>query len=277
VAFIAAVFETGDPGYRWINSIQAAGKGILSADLRTVEYSEQAGWSYEAGRTVVPVAARPRSSGLHVEVISNGPLSIAGPEHNDELRVADLRQVLHDGSLMAADIGQIARRLPEDSPARAQAVARAGGPLIGIIEHTAPDEAADTLIDFPDLPQRYDIPLQHAPTSLPGRPYVIHAATRIDVAADTDVCFAYFSSDPVEIRVDGKPLEADVTGNPPAWFYDPHPRARRSAPVRLTAGAHTLLFRCAKAADLPWPQWCLSVSAQTLDGDVALAVTASAR
>ena len=362
-----------------------------------VDGSEQTGWSYEAGRTMVPVAARPRSSGLHVEVISNGPLSIAGPEHNDELRVADLRQVLHDGSLMAADIDRAVRRLPGDSPARAQAVARAGGPLIRVIEHTAPDEAADTLgrvvvaaastvevhwylerhgavetaltgpvdidpagvvidapfrwddspdparwsvtvsaaghdivmrqshhsavllpsigswrvtvdearsapalteilselesrwrawplfetdpsdIDFPDLPQRYDIPLQHAPTSLPGRPYVIHAATRIDVAGDTDVCFAYFSSDPVEIRVDGKPLGADVTGNPPAWFYDPHPRARRSAPVRLTAGAHTLLFRCAKAADLPWPQWCLSVSAQTMDGDVALAVTASAR
>ena len=362
-----------------------------------VDGSEQAGWSYEAGRTVVPVAARPRSSGLHVQVISNGPLSIAGPEHNDELRVADLRQVLHDGSLTVGDIDQVVRRLPGDSPARAQAVARAGGPLIRIIEHTAPDEAADTLarivvaaastaevhwrlerhgavettsagpididpagtvidapfrwddspdparwsvtvsaagddivmrqshhsavllpsigswrvtvdeartapalteilsdldsrwrawplfeadpsdIDFPDLPQRYDIPLQHAPASLPGRPYVVHAATRIDVAGDTDVCFAYFSSDPVEIRVDGQPLKADVTGNRPAWFYDPHPRARRSAPVRLTAGAHTLLFRCAKAADLPWPQWCLSVSGQTIDGDVALAVTASAR
>ena len=38
VAFVAAVFETGDPRYQWINSIQAAGKGILSADLRTVEY-----------------------------------------------------------------------------------------------------------------------------------------------------------------------------------------------------------------------------------------------
>jgi hypothetical protein len=38
VAFIAAVFETGDSRYQWINSIQAAGKGILSADLRTVEY-----------------------------------------------------------------------------------------------------------------------------------------------------------------------------------------------------------------------------------------------
>ncbi len=110
-----------------------------------VDGSEQAGWSYEAGRTVVPVAARARSSGLHVEVISNGPLSIAGPEHNDKLRVADLRQVLHDGSLTVADIDQVVRRLPGDSPARAQAVARAGGPLIRIIEYTAPDEAADTL------------------------------------------------------------------------------------------------------------------------------------
>ena len=38
VAFIAVVFETGDPRYQWVNSIQAAGKGILSPDLRTVEY-----------------------------------------------------------------------------------------------------------------------------------------------------------------------------------------------------------------------------------------------
>ena len=28
----------GRPRYQWINSIQAAGKGILSADLRTVQY-----------------------------------------------------------------------------------------------------------------------------------------------------------------------------------------------------------------------------------------------
>jgi Glycosyl hydrolases family 31/Domain of unknown function (DUF5110) len=369
-----------------------------SRPLRVIiDGSEQGGWSYETGRTVIPVAARPRSSGLHVEVLSDGPLSIAGPEHNDELLVADLREALHNGSLTVADIGQIVRQLPENSPARAQAVARAGGPLIHIIEHTAPDEAADTLarivvaaartanvhwylerhgavetmsagpvdidpagtvidapfrwddsldparwsvtvsaagndivmqrshqsdvllpsigswrvrldeaqsapalteilsdldsrsrawllfesdpsgIDFPDLPQRYDIPLQHASTSVPDQPYVIHAATRIDVAGDTDVCFAYFSSDHVEIRVDGQPVEADVTGHAPVWFYDPHPRSRRSAPVRLTAGAHTLLFRCAKAADLPWPQWCLSVSAHTMDGDVALGVTASAR
>lgn len=35
---IAPVFETGDPRYSWLNEIQAVGKGILSADLTTLDY-----------------------------------------------------------------------------------------------------------------------------------------------------------------------------------------------------------------------------------------------
>ena len=38
IALIAAVFETGDPRYQWLNDIQAAGKGILSADRSRVDY-----------------------------------------------------------------------------------------------------------------------------------------------------------------------------------------------------------------------------------------------
>jgi hypothetical protein len=38
VAFIAPVFETGDPRYQWLNPIQAAGKGIMSADLSRIDY-----------------------------------------------------------------------------------------------------------------------------------------------------------------------------------------------------------------------------------------------
>jgi hypothetical protein len=38
VVMIAPVFETGDPRYSWLNEIQAVGKGILSADLTTLEY-----------------------------------------------------------------------------------------------------------------------------------------------------------------------------------------------------------------------------------------------
>jgi hypothetical protein len=32
------VFETGDPRYSWINKVQAAGKGVLSADKTRLDY-----------------------------------------------------------------------------------------------------------------------------------------------------------------------------------------------------------------------------------------------
>jgi hypothetical protein len=38
VAFIAPVFETGDPRYHWLNAVQAVGKGIMSADLSRIDY-----------------------------------------------------------------------------------------------------------------------------------------------------------------------------------------------------------------------------------------------
>jgi len=38
VAFIAPVFETGDPRYQWLNAVQAVGKGIMSADLSRIDY-----------------------------------------------------------------------------------------------------------------------------------------------------------------------------------------------------------------------------------------------
>ena len=34
----APVFETGDPRYRWLNLVQAVGKGIMSADLSRIDY-----------------------------------------------------------------------------------------------------------------------------------------------------------------------------------------------------------------------------------------------
>ena len=38
IVMIAPVFETGDPRYAWLNEVQAVGKGILSADLTTLDY-----------------------------------------------------------------------------------------------------------------------------------------------------------------------------------------------------------------------------------------------
>ena len=38
VALIAPVFESGDPRYSWINAVQAAGKGVFSADRKRLDY-----------------------------------------------------------------------------------------------------------------------------------------------------------------------------------------------------------------------------------------------
>lgn len=38
IVMIAPVFETGDSRYSWLNEIQAVGKGVLSADLKTLDY-----------------------------------------------------------------------------------------------------------------------------------------------------------------------------------------------------------------------------------------------
>jgi hypothetical protein len=38
LVMVAPVFETGDERYSWLNEVQAVGKGILSADLTTLDY-----------------------------------------------------------------------------------------------------------------------------------------------------------------------------------------------------------------------------------------------
>ena len=38
ISLVAPVFETGDPRYAWINDVQAAGKGVFSADRTTLSY-----------------------------------------------------------------------------------------------------------------------------------------------------------------------------------------------------------------------------------------------
>ena len=38
VGFVAPVFETSDPRYQWLNSVQAVGKGVMSADFSRIDY-----------------------------------------------------------------------------------------------------------------------------------------------------------------------------------------------------------------------------------------------
>jgi hypothetical protein len=37
-AFVAPVFETGDPRYDWLNEVQAVGKGVMAADRTRLDY-----------------------------------------------------------------------------------------------------------------------------------------------------------------------------------------------------------------------------------------------
>ncbi|MFL6162877.1 MAG: TIM-barrel domain-containing protein [Jatrophihabitantaceae bacterium] len=126
-------------------------------------------------------------------------------------------------------------------------------------------------IDFAELTERYGPPLQHDPRSAPDQACTVHARTRLNLPHDREVAFAHHTSDDVAVFVDGRQLASDVTGAGPSRFYDLDPRPRRTEPVYLTAGTHDLLFRCAKAAELPWHQWCLTVSAvDPADGEVLL-------
>ena len=127
--------------------------------------------------------------------------------------------------------------------------------------------------DYGELTERFAVPLQHDPQSQPDQACWVHARTRLAVAVDCEVAFAYYSSDEVELLVDGRPLPTDGTGAGPTLFYELDQRPRLTEPVRLAAGSHELSVRCAKAAELPWYQWCLAVSAvDPNDGEVLLGV-----
>jgi hypothetical protein len=129
--------------------------------------------------------------------------------------------------------------------------------------------------DFGALTERYGVPLQHD-----GRPdgaCTVHARTRLAVPADCLAAFAHYTSDDVEVFLDGRPLAAEVTDAGPSRFYDLIQQPRTTEPVRLPAGTHELSLRCAKAAELPWHQWLLAVSVVNPDdGTVLLGISGDA-
>jgi len=129
--------------------------------------------------------------------------------------------------------------------------------------------------DFASLTDRYGVPLQHQ--GQPEGAWVVHARTRLAVTTDCVAAFAYYSSDDVELFLDGQPLAPASADAEPAWYYDLVQRPRRTEPIRLAAGSHELSLRCTKSAELPWYQWLLAVSAVDPDsGEVLLGITSDA-
>ncbi len=83
------------------------------------------------------VPARLDAAPVTVEIAADGPLSRLGPAHNAQVRAADLARLAPSGGLLEV--------LQPGTQAHALAVARSGGPSVQVIEHTAPDEATQTL------------------------------------------------------------------------------------------------------------------------------------
>ena len=77
------------------------------------------------------------------------------------------------------------------------------------------------------------------------------AATTVTVPDDRDVAFAYVAGGPVEVAVDGRPLDPDVTGDPPVKYFTLTPPVRRTGTVHLTAGTHDVRVRVPRPDDLP--------------------------
>ncbi|HTZ43096.1 MAG TPA: TIM-barrel domain-containing protein [Jatrophihabitans sp.] len=343
-----------------------------------------ADWRQDGEVTVVEL---PALAGPSVELLvrAERALSVLGERRNRQVRRADLLRLLGN---LGDDPATAVLALPAEHPARGAAVGRLGGPAIRVDEHTAPDEAADTLgrlvigvapdervtarctwtlhrggrttvvdrepvpvaaggevfdapfrwddtlaparwtvevtaiwhaahgdvvlrhrhesavlnpslaawsvaitelgaaepagsgwvchraepsdPDFGELTGRYLLPVRRDPRAVPDRAVTVHARTRLRAASERTVAFRYLASDEVEVLLDGVPIRPEVTGNGPARFYQLAPALRRTAAVRLTAGEHELVVRCAKAAELPWSQWCLAVEAVGTDGEVLL-------
>ncbi|MEA2293192.1 MAG: hypothetical protein QOE86_831 [Solirubrobacteraceae bacterium] len=126
-------------------------------------------------------------------------------------------------------------------------------------------------IDFPELTAPAVLQFR---TVLEEGADAARVAATLAVAAERDVAFAYAGGGDVAVEVDGEPVTADVTGNGPMPFYTLAPRLRRTAPVRLGAGRHEVVFTCPRG-DVESHDWYLWASAvDPADGSVVLDVTA---
>ncbi|MHA3702194.1 glycoside hydrolase family 31 protein [Jatrophihabitans sp. YIM 134969] len=134
-----------------------------------------------------------------------------------------------------------------------------------------------TDIDFGSLAQRVNVRFRvwdNAPLDVST---VGTALTTITLTDDREVAFAYVAGGEVAIAVDGDPVpDADVTGNPPIKYFTLDPPVRRSAPVTLRRGTHTVTFRCSPPANLADVDWYLSTWVTDPNGTPLLDVVADA-
>jgi alpha-glucosidase len=110
-----------------------------------VSNQDVADWDYDpARRTVtVHVPRRGKRRPLTVTVLTEGPITALGPEHNQALALADARRLL--GGDAGAAPGLLDAALRGNTPAHRDAVARLGGPFARFLEFTTLEEASQQL------------------------------------------------------------------------------------------------------------------------------------
>src|SRR5664279_3083071 len=103
-------------------------------------------WQYDSATatTLIEIPPRLRSRRTTVEVSADGVLA-TGEDHNAAMRARDVRRLLGVEQIGKDLLDAVVRALPDDHPSRASAIARIGGPLVRVLEYTAPDEAAALL------------------------------------------------------------------------------------------------------------------------------------
>jgi hypothetical protein len=132
-------------------------------------------------------------------------------------------------------------------------------------------------IDFGSLAQRVNVRFRTWDNDPLDAQTLGHAVTTVTVPDDREVAVSYVAGGEVGISVDGREVaDVDVTGQAPVKYFTLDPPVRRTASIPLTAGTHTLAFRCSPPANLADVDWYLSAWVSDTDGASLLDVVSEA-
>lgn len=132
-------------------------------------------------------------------------------------------------------------------------------------------------IDFGSLAQRANLRFRVWDNAPLDTTTVGHAVTTVTLPEAREIALSYIAGGEVGISIDGADVaDLDVTGHTPIKYFTLDPPVRRTGPVALAAGTHTVTFRCPSPENLGDVDWYLSAWVTDADGAPLLDVTSDA-